>query len=165
MALLGWIPWKGLSQKDQPRFIHNSSGRYESRFSAVKILASDAVLLKGMEGSTLGVWVAHGEGKAYFGNSDICATALQQNLAPVRFVDDDQNITEAYPFNPNGSPFGIAALCSKDGRHLAMMPHPERSILKWQWPYITPEVKQLPTEHSPWIKMFQNAREFCTKAQ
>jgi len=161
MALLGWIPWRGLSNNDQPRFIHNKSGRYESRFCAVTILPSPSVMLKGMEGSTLGVWVAHGEGHAYFNNQDILATTLREQLAPIRFVNDNMELTEEYPFNPNGSPQGITSLCSRDGRHLAMMPHPERSVLKWQWPYLSKEVAETPTDFSPWIKMFQNAKRFC----
>jgi len=162
MALLGWIPWKGLSDKDQPRFIHNVSGRFESRFCAVKILPSPAVLLKGMEHSTLGVWSAHGEGQVHFPQKELLINALKDHLAPVRFVDDNNNITEDYPFNPNGSPQGIASLCSKDGRHLAMMPHPERTTFKWQWPYMPLQWKES-LQASPWLKMFQNARTFCTQ--
>jgi len=164
MALLGWIPWRNLSDKDQPRFIHNVSGRFESRFSAVKILPSPAVLLKGMENSTIGVWVAHGEGQVHFPNKTVLDEVLRDNLAPVRYVDDENKITTEYPFNPNGSTQGITALCSKDGRHLAMMPHPERTVFKWQWPYMPTQWKE--TLHaSPWIKMFQNAREFCHQTE
>ena len=91
---------------------------------------------------------------------------LKNNLAPIRYVDADGGTTEQYPLNPNGSPEGIAALCSPDGRHLAMMPHPERCFLNWQMPWIPPaNAAQLPlASHSPWIKLFQNAREWCDKA-
>src|SRR5208282_3396553 len=65
-ALLGWLPWQGVSDKRQPRFIRNRSGRFESRFATVKILESPALMLRGMEDSVLGIWVAHGEGKAHF---------------------------------------------------------------------------------------------------
>ena len=74
----------------------------------------------------LGVWVAHGEGKAHFPDPTHLFKVEADNLAPLRYVDEDNNPTETYPFNPNGSPNGIAALCSPDGRHLAMMPHHER---------------------------------------
>ena len=159
MALLGWIPWKGISDTTQPRFIQNKSGRFESRFSTVHILPSPAIMLRGMEGSTLGIWVAHGEGRIYFPDSEIKKEILRQNLAPLRFVDDNGEFTETYPFNPNGSPLGITSLCSPDGRHLAMMPHPERTFLKWQWPYMPEEWKKN-LNASPWLKMFKNAIEW-----
>lgn len=160
MALLGWVPWKGIPDAVQPRFIQNRSGRFESRFSAVRILKSPAIMFRGMEESVLGVWVAHGEGRLYFPEQAMMQEVIRQNLAPVRFVDDDSEFTEIYPFNPNGSPLGITALCSPDGRHLAMMPHPERAFLKWQWAYMPEEWKQT-LETSPWIRMFQNARAWC----
>ncbi|CAM9146490.1 unnamed protein product [Scytosiphon promiscuus] len=161
MALLGWIPkTEGLSEELQPRFVHNASGRFESRWSTVKITESPSVLLAGMEGSSLGVWVAHGEGRAHFPDPASRKTAVEGGLAPVRFVDDSNSPTEAYPFNPNGSPDGIAGLCSEDGRHLAVMPHPERCFLTWQWPYMPQEWRETLTA-SPWLKMFQNARKWC----
>lgn len=159
MALLGWVPWRGIQGNIQPRFIQNKSGRFESRFSTVKILHSPAIMLNGMEGSILGIWVAHGEGRLYFPDIKIQEELLKQNLAPLRFVDDDGEFTEKYPFNPNGSPSGITALCSPDGRHFAMMPHPERTFLKWQWAYMPEDWKNL--KASPWLKMFQNARQWC----
>ncbi|MBI5664134.1 MAG: phosphoribosylformylglycinamidine synthase [Nitrospirae bacterium] len=164
MALLGWVPWQGIENSIQPRFIHNVSGRFESRFSAVKILPSPAVMLKGMEGSALGIWVAHGEGRAYFPDKDILKRIEADNLAPVRYVDDSNEITMHYPFNPNGSANGIAALCSPDGRHLAVMPHPERTFLKWQWPWKPENIRaygNTSSQASPWLRMFQNAREWC----
>jgi phosphoribosylformylglycinamidine synthase len=162
MALLGWVPGKGISDKLQPRFIRNRSGRFESRFSTVRILPSPAVMLEGMEDSTIGVWVAHGEGRLHFPEREMMREVIRKEIAPVRFVDDDGKFTETYPLNPNGSPLGITALCSSDGRHLALMPHPERTFLKWQWPYIPKEWgKDL--EASPWLRMFQNAREWCKK--
>lgn len=163
MALLGWVPWRGIEDRFQPRFIQNRSGRFESRFAAVKILQSPAVLLKGMEGSALGIWLAHGEGMAYFPDEKIRQKIFDMGLAPVRYVNDSGEITEAYPFNPNGSPDGIAALCSPDGRHLAIMPHPERTFLKWQWPWMPQEWKQT-LNASPWLRMFQNARKWCDSA-
>jgi phosphoribosylformylglycinamidine synthase len=161
MALLGWVPWQGIADELQPRFIHNKSGRFESRFSTVKILKSPAIMLSGMENSVLGIWVAHGEGLAYFPDEKMFKEC-EFGLAPVRYVDDDSKITEAYPYNPNGSPAGIAGLCSPDGRHFAMMPHPERSVLTWQWGWMPEELKQS-LDASPWLRMFQNAREWCEK--
>jgi|Deesub1362A_J573_1020465.scaffolds.fasta_scaffold01267_4 phosphoribosylformylglycinamidine synthase len=160
MALLGWVPWEGIETVRQPRFIHNRSGRFESRFTTVKILPSPSIMLKGMEGSVLGIWVAHGEGRAYFPDSDILEDVEEKGLAPVRYVDDDNEVTELYPFNPNGSARGIAALCSEDGRHLAIMPHPERTFLKWQWAWM-PEDWKRDLRASPWLRMFQNARRWC----
>ncbi|MCU0303972.1 MAG: phosphoribosylformylglycinamidine synthase [Thermoanaerobaculales bacterium] len=136
LALLGWVPWRGLADPTQPRFVRNASGRFESRFATVRIEPSPAVLLEGMAGSTLGIWVQHGEGRALFPDRAVLDRVLAAGLAPVRFADDRGRVTEAYPFNPNGSPEGIAALCSPDGRHLAIMPHPERCFLKWQWGWI-----------------------------
>jgi phosphoribosylformylglycinamidine synthase len=159
MALLGWVPWRGISDELQPRFIHNKSGRFESRFSTVKIVKSPSIMLSGMENAVLGIWVAHGEGLAYFPDKKMF-NECEQGLAPIRYVDDDSKVTEAYPFNPNGSPAGIAGLCSPDGRHLAMMPHPERAVLNWQWGWM-PEDLQKSLAASPWLRMFQNAREWC----
>ena len=169
MALLGWIPWQGIEDKIQPRFIHNSSGRFESRFSSVKILSSPSVMLRGMEDSVLGIWVAHGEGRAFFPDRDILKKINDNNLAPIRYVNDNNEITTQYPFNPNGSENGIASLCSSDGRHLAIMPHPERTFLKWHWPWMPEKWKvgaygNTPLQASPWLKMFQNAREWCDKS-
>ena len=77
--------------------------------------------------------MSHVEGRAYFPHGAHLEAVLQQHLAPLRYVHDRSNQpTEAYPCNPNGSPRGIAALCSPCGRHLALMPHPERCFLKWQ---------------------------------
>ncbi len=165
-ALLGWVPWQGLSDERQPRFVQNISGRFESRWATVKILESPAIMLKGMAESILGVWVAHGEGRLHFPDPTLMDEAITNNLAPVVFVDDEQGvdgmISSSYPFNPNGSPFGITGLCSPDGRHLAMMPHPERAFLKWQWPWM-PENLNQELEASPWLRMFQNVREWCER--
>jgi len=159
-TLLGWVPWSGISDEKQPRFIKNKSERFESRWATVKVLSSPSIMLQGMEGSNLGIWVAHGEGQAHFPNSDIMNKVVSKNLIPLAYTDDRGKITEKYPFNPNGSPNGITALCSPNGRHLAMMPHPERAFLKWQWGWISKEDDQK-LKASPWLKMFQNAREWC----
>ena len=162
LALLGLVPWSGLADPIQPRFVRNASGRFESRFVTVKIEPSPAVMLEGMAGSTLGIWVQHGEGRALFPDRAILEKVLADKLAPVRFADDEGRITESYPFNPNGSPEGIAALCSDDGRHLAIMPHPERSFLKWQWGWMPSHWRQ-DLKASPWLRLFQNARRWCEK--
>jgi len=164
MALLGWVPFKGLDDATRPRFIQNESERFESRWSTVKILKSPSIMLQGMEDSVLGVWVAHGEGQAHFPDMFYLDEVKECDLAPVRYADDGGFITEGYPFNPNGSIEGIAGLCSEDGRHLAMMPHPERAFLKWQWGYMPEDMKaDLPA--SPWLTMFQNARKWCEKTK
>ena len=159
MSLLGWIPYKNIPEKQQPRFIRNDSGRFESRWVNVKIQNSPSIMLREMENSCLGVWVAHGEGKFYCPDNNILAEIKNKNLIPLSYINSSGYSTEDYPLNPNGSPNGIAAICSPNGRHLAMMPHPERAFLKWQWPYMPPHWKQN-LKTSPWLKMFQNAREW-----
>ncbi len=160
MGLLDWIPWGDIDSQKQARFIHNDSGRFESRWTSVKILESPAMMFKDMAGSVLGTWVAHGEGKLNFPDKKIFEEVKEKKLATVAYLDDEGKQTEKYPFNPNGSVDGITGLCSEDGRHLAMMPHPERSFLKWQWPWMPTELNK-EWEASPWLKMFQNAREWC----
>ncbi|HSX24652.1 MAG TPA: phosphoribosylformylglycinamidine synthase [Candidatus Andersenbacteria bacterium] len=159
MALLGWVPWKGIEGEKQPRFVHNTSGRFESRWAQVEILPSPSILLTGMEGSKLGVWIAHGEGQLVYPDESIEQGVWERRLAPLAFIDPFGNPTEIYPHNPNGSPHGITALCSPNGRHLAMMPHPERCFTLWQWPWMPPEWEGI--EASPWLRMFQNARTWC----
>ena len=143
MSRLGWI---------DGQFITNDSGRFESRFSLVTIQSSPAIMLKDMEYSTLGIWVAHGEGKY------IKPSASSSSMVTMQYVDYFNNITEQYPFNPNGSKEGITGLCDKTGRHLAMMPHPERCFLKWQMQWMPPSYKNsYDSELSPWALMFRNA--------
>ena len=159
MALLGWVPWEGIDGMKQPRFVHNASGRFESRWAQVEVLPSPSVLLSGMEGSRLGVWVAHGEGRLVYPDQSIQNEVMKGNLAPLAYVNPHGNQTEEYPYNPNGSPDGITALCSPNGRHLAMMPHPERCFRLWQWPWMPSPWRSL--DASPWLRMFQNARTWC----
>jgi phosphoribosylformylglycinamidine synthase len=125
-------------------------------------------MFKGMTDSTLGIWVAHGEGRLHFPDPRLMDEVINQKLVSVVFVDDegrrDGKIPRSYPFNPNGSPLGITGLCTPDGRHLAMMPHPERSFLKWQWPWLPSDMKD-GVKESPWIQMFQNARAWCDGAK
>ena len=98
-------------------------------------------------------------GKMIFKTPEILNRMKEYNLIPVRYADDDSQSTITYPFNPNGSPDGVAALCSQDGRHLAIMPHPERCFLPWQCPWMPWEMKKQ-WDASPWFKMFQNAFEW-----
>ena len=168
MALLGWIDpvsssttststssdlhnSKTITPSPQVFLGQNRSGRFESRFSSVSIERSKSVLLAGLEGSRLGVWVAHGEGRFAFRSSDALSALVANSQVALRFVDllaqqDAQRAaagvyvydagTDAYPANPNGSPQGIAGLCSPCGRHLALMPHPERAVFAYQWAYL-----------------------------
>jgi phosphoribosylformylglycinamidine synthase len=167
LALLGWVPFGplgshegiGVTDVTQPRFVHNASGRFESRFSTVKINDSPAIMFRGMQGSVLGVWVAHGEGQVHFEDPQVLNHVASHNLIPLSYVDDAAEPTQTYPFNPNGSQQGIAGLVTPDGRHLAIMPHPERVHRLWQWPWMPREWKQLP--ESPWMQMFRNAKEWC----
>jgi phosphoribosylformylglycinamidine synthase len=129
------------------KMLHNDSGKFESAFLTVNIEKSNSIMLKSLEGTKLGIWVAHGEGKFTF------PTDKQEdyNIA-VKYTYAE------YPGNPNGSEFNTAGLCSNDGRHLAMMPHLERSIFSWQWPYYESERQN--DELSPWIDAFVNARKW-----
>ena len=126
----------------KPKMLHNDSGKFECIFTAVAIEKSKAIMLNGLEGSILGIWAAHAEGKFSFpqdeSNYQIPAKYLYQN----------------YPSNPNGSDFNAAMLSSEDGRHLVMMPHLERSIFPWNWGHYP---KNHSHEISPWIMVFENA--------
>ena len=129
MANIGWLPWKDISEDAQPRFVHNKSGRFESRWAAVKVLPSPSILMHGMEDSVLGIHVAHGEGRLLFPDPQIAEQIRERQLVSLVYVDVEGKATEEYPYNPNGSPEGWTALTSPDGRHLAMMPHLERCFL------------------------------------
>ncbi|HID49396.1 MAG TPA: phosphoribosylformylglycinamidine synthase, partial [Chromatiales bacterium] len=106
-----------------PRFVRNRSEQFEARFSLVEIVDSPSILLADMAGSRLPIVVAHGEGRAVFDAEDAAAARVA-----LRYTDHYGRVTEAYPFNPNGSPLGITGLTSRDGRFTIMMPHPERCI-------------------------------------
>uniref|UniRef100_UPI003B439B51 phosphoribosylformylglycinamidine synthase n=1 Tax=Candidatus Electronema sp. JC TaxID=3401570 RepID=UPI003B439B51 len=160
-GLLGWVPWRGLDADKQPRFVHNRSGRFESRWTTVRVTDSPAMMLRGMSGLVFGIHVAHGEGLLHFPDAAVRAEVIGKRLVPLVYADDSGAATEQYPFNPNGSPDGFAGLCSPDGRHLALMPHPERAFLPWQCHWLPRELHGL--EVSPWLKMFQNAYEWCAK--
>ncbi|CAG35433.1 phosphoribosylformylglycinamidine synthase [Desulfotalea psychrophila] len=158
-SLLGWVPQLGTSAEDQPRFAGNLSGRFESRWTTVKVQASTSIMLQGMEDLVFGIHVDHGEGRLLFPNADIMEHVKEHGMTPMVYVDDEGEATEQYPLNPNGSAEGLAGLCSADGRHLALMPHPERCFLPWQMHYLPEEMKEL--EVSPWFQMFKNAYDWC----
>ncbi len=109
-----------------PRFVQNQSERYEGRFVSVQIERTPSVLFTGMEGSVIPIAVAHGEGFAEFKDHDAASLCTTSGLVAARFVDNYHRVTEQYPLNPNGSPFGITALTTATGRVTIMMPHPER---------------------------------------
>ena len=158
-GLLGLVPELGLAAERQPRFVRNVSGRFESRWATVKVQKSKAMMLAGMEDLVFGIHVDHGEGKLHFPDKTILDKVKAGGMTPLVYVDDDSNATEKYPFNPNGSIEGLAGLCSADGRHLALMPHPERTFLPWQTHYLPEEMKGL--QVSPWLQMFRNAYDWC----
>jgi phosphoribosylformylglycinamidine synthase len=129
------------------RLVQNDSRKFESAFISIEIPANNSVRVGSLSGSKLGVWVGHGEGKFSF--------PYQQNDYHI-IAQYDYN---AYPANPNGSSWAVAGVCSKDGRHLAMMPHPERAIFPWQCGYYPTERKEI-DEITPWIEAFVNARKW-----
>ncbi len=131
---------------EMPKMLHNNSHKFESGFVSLEILPNNSVMLGSLAGSKLGVWVAHGEGKYYL------PYAKDEYCIPATYCYD------TYPANPNGSPYAAAAICSKDGRHLAMMPHPERALYPWNWAYYHEGREN--DEVSPWIEAFVNARKW-----
>lgn len=129
-----------------PKMLHNESHKFESTFLNVTVQPNESVLMKSLAGKTLGVWVAHGEGKF-----SLPAGEKAYNIAA-------KYTNSGYPGNPNGSDFNTAAICSADGRHFAMMPHIERAIFPWQWGYYPSNRKA--DEVTPWIEAFVNARQW-----
>ncbi|WP_178983988.1 phosphoribosylformylglycinamidine synthase [Winogradskyella helgolandensis] len=130
------------------KLTYNDSKKHESGFTSVEIQKNNSVMLSSLEGATLGVWISHGEGKF--------------NLP---YSEDKYNIVAkygyaAYPANPNGSDFNTAMLCDKTGRHLATMPHIERSIFQWNWANYPQDRKD---EVSPWLEAFVNAKLWLEK--
>jgi len=118
-----------------------------------------------MAGAQMGIWCAHGEGRATFPDPAVLDAVLADRLAPIRYCDAGGAATETYPANPNGSPAGIAALTSPCGRHLAVMPHPERCFLGWQQPWAPADASIRPDGPGPWLRLFQNARDFLVAAR
>ncbi|OYQ35459.1 phosphoribosylformylglycinamidine synthase [Flavobacterium cyanobacteriorum] len=134
--------------EQKPRMLHNQSRKHESGFTSVKVQENSSVMLSTLAGSTLGVWISHGEGRfdLPYGEEhyDIVAKYAYNG----------------YPANPNGSHFDVAMMASKDGRHLVMMPHIERSMFQWNWAYY-PEGRK--DEVSPWHEAFVNARKWIER--
>ena len=135
-----------------PRFVRNESEQFEARVAMIEVRDSPSILFAGMEGSRFPVVVAHGEGRVEFAKSPI--KAMSQNLVPLYYVDHYGKPTEAFPFNPNGSPFGITGLTNLDGRFTIMMPHPERCFRAVQNSWHPGDWG----EYGPWMRLFRNAR-------
>ncbi len=130
----------------KPRMRHNLSNKFESAFVNVEIPENQSVMLKSLAGSRLGIWVAHGEGRFELQDPE------NQYQIPLKYAYQE------YPGNPNNSDYATAALVSTDGRHLAMMPHLERSFRPYHWPYYPRDRRE--DEVTPWIEAFVNAREW-----
>ena len=143
MAELGLIT---PDHEQKPRMLHNDSHKFESCFVNVEVQPTGSVLFDSMAGSRLGIWVAHGEGKFRLPYEE------ERYRIPLKYAYDQ------YPGNPNGSDYAAAAIVSADGRHLAMMPHIERSLRPWNWAYYPEE--RAADEVSPWIAAFVNARKW-----
>ncbi|MGQ0836433.1 MAG: phosphoribosylformylglycinamidine synthase [Gammaproteobacteria bacterium] len=139
-----------------PRFVTNRSEQFEARFGLVEILESPSVLLAGMAGSRLPIAIAHGEGRAEFAGDEHAARCSASGLVAFRYVSNDGRIATSYPANPNGSPFGLAALANADGRVTVTMPHPERSCRYVQNSWRPADAG----ESSGWMRLFRNARRF-----
>ena len=129
------------------KMVHNDSHKFESNFVGLEIPKNNSVMLGSLSGTKLGVWVAHGEGKFSFPYDE----SKYNVIAKYNY--------DGYPANPNGSPWSVAGVCSADGRHLAMMPHPERAIFPWQCGYY-PNDRKANDEVTPWIEAFVNARKW-----
>ncbi|MNQ82366.1 Phosphoribosylformylglycinamidine synthase [compost metagenome] len=130
--------------------LHNDSHKHESIFTSLTIQENKSVMLSSLAGSTLGVWVSHGEGKFQFPYEETSYDVVAKYGY------------EQYPANPNGSGFNTAMLCDETGRHLVMMPHIERSLFQWHWANYPAGRKD---EVSPWMEAFVNAREWVEKHQ
>jgi phosphoribosylformylglycinamidine synthase len=133
----------------KPKMLHNASGKFESIFLNIDIRDNHTVMLGSMSGKRMGIWVAHGEGRFTL------PLAENQYHIPAKYS------YEAYPGTPSGSDFSTAAIASNDGRHLAIMPHLERSLYPWNWAYYPSSRKN--DEISPWIEAFVNARNWIAE--
>jgi phosphoribosylformylglycinamidine synthase len=139
-----------------PLFVRNRSEQYEARVCLVQVPVSRSVLLAGMHGSVLPIVVSHGEGFAEFQAPHAASRLLDQRAVVLQYVDTRAEPTEVYPANPNGSPLGIAGVCSEDGRVTAVMPHPERVFRTVQNSWRPPGWG----EDGGWMRLFRNARLF-----
>ena len=139
-----------------PRFVHNRSRQFEARLSLVEIADSPSLFFRDMAGSRLPVATAHGEGRAQFANDVDVVSSESAALVALRYIDGYGRPAVQYPDNPNGSPDGITGLCNADGRVTILMPHPERLLRAVNYSWAPAEWG----EASPWMKMFQNARQW-----
>jgi phosphoribosylformylglycinamidine synthase len=137
-----------------PRFVKNRSERFESRLVLLRIEPSPSLFFAGMAGSRIPIANAHGEGRAEFASAAQLDNLETRSLVSARFVDGHGEVSEHYPLNPNGSPNGIAAITTPDGRLTVIMPHPERVFRTVQLSWHPPTWG----EDSPWMRMFRNAR-------
>jgi len=144
--------------RDWPRFTANQSAQFEARYVTVAVPASPSVLLQGMQGSRIGIAVAHGEGFADFSTTGDGAALTDQHLRALHYVDPFGEPTERYPWNPNGSAGGLTGVTSTDGRVTIMMPHPERGFRSAQLSYRPADY--CPGETGPWQRLFDNAYRF-----
>ena len=132
--------------QNRSKLVHNKSHKFESAFVSLDIPQNNSVMLQSLSNSSLGVWVAHGEGRFILPES----LDKYNVIATYHYAD--------YPANPNGSDYNVAGICSADGRHLAMMPHPERAIFPWQNAYYPSN--RVADEVTPWFEAFVNARKW-----
>jgi phosphoribosylformylglycinamidine synthase len=138
-----------------PRFTRNKSEQFEARFAMVEVIDSPSIFFQGMAGSRMPIAVAHGEGFADFSQHGNVAQAT----VAMRYVDNSGQVTETYPYNPNGSPQGITSVTTPDGRFTVLMPHAERVFRTVQQSYSAERFKrEQAREASPWLRMFNNAR-------
>jgi phosphoribosylformylglycinamidine synthase len=144
-----------------PTFLRNTSEQYEARVVMTQVNESPSIFFKDMAGAQLPIPVAHGEGRAQFAHNAQMQTALKSNLVVAQYVDNYGKVTEQYPANPNGSPQGITALTTSDGRATILMPHPERAFMSRQLSWHPAEWD----EDSPWLRIFQNARAWTEQNQ
>ena len=139
-----------------PHFVRNSSEQYEARVCMVQIPQNPSIFMQGMVGSFLPIAVAHGEGRAEFRGAADWERVTAASQVALRFVDNRGNVTQTFPYNPNGSPAGIAGLTTTDGRFTIMMPHPERVARTTSNSWHPDEWG----EDGPWLRMFRNARSW-----
>src|SRR5690606_10744940 len=130
------------------KLLFNDSNKHESNLTPVKIQENNSVMLSSLAGSTLGVWISHGEGKFWLPEEE----DQYEIVATYGYL--------GYPANPNGSDYNVAMLCDRTGRHLATMPHMERSTFPWNWAYYPKDRRDQVT---PWVQAFVNAREWLAR--
>ena len=139
-----------------PKFLRNESQQFEARLVMVELSESNSILTTGLQGFYLPVAVAHGEGRATFEDPEHGENLKTNNQICLRYTDNRNQVTNFYPYNPNGSEFSVAGVTSSDGRITAIMPHPERVFRTIQYSW-APENWG---ENSPWLSLFQNARKW-----